>query len=391
MLQFLNEYDGSAAGRARLESQFRAQVQAVLASREGGDLTQLPRAEADVKKDPRGRIRLDAAGLATVETAERAYRGGRFETVALGELRRRADHAREQAGQQPARLRLWVFDGASPLTDIGALQATAAPGSLFQVASQFNCLESPAPCVTDVSYYPSDSTQGPRASVSAFPGTLVRHYAAPQLDGSRFVQVTNGEQINLLADVCRPGVAQVRSGYLLTADVADPPALARVLEEQFDAVRVGVHDELEVVLGYDWDGGVPSPPPTIGQVFTSTVAGGMYGLLPKNEPAWEAICRRLQRAAYLGTLLAAAGLGKGQAVLTLIGGGVFRNPVRLIWEAILWAVDEVAPALHRDLLVVVNGYNLGRQIPAAELHAAARARGGALVQFDREGGTVQAD
>ena len=33
-------------------------------------------------------------------------------------------------------------------TDIGSLQATAGPGMLFQVASQFNCLEAPGPFVT---------------------------------------------------------------------------------------------------------------------------------------------------------------------------------------------------------------------------------------------------
>ncbi len=192
MLQVLQAFDGSAADRDRLAGEFRAHLQAVLASRERGDLTQLPRAEADVKKDPAGHIRFDASGRATVSAAGRTYQGGRFETVALGELRRRALRAREQAGEPEARLRLWVFDGASPLTDIGALQATAPPGSLFQVASQFNCLESPGPHVTAVAHYPSDPTQGPRASVSAFPGTLVRHYAAPRVDGSRFVQVSDG-------------------------------------------------------------------------------------------------------------------------------------------------------------------------------------------------------
>jgi hypothetical protein len=51
--------------------------------------------------------------------------------------------------------------------------------------------------------------------------------------------------------------------------------------------------------------------------------------------------RQLQRAAYLGTLLAAVVLGKHTVVLTLIGGGVFGNPTRVIWDAIHWAVDEV--------------------------------------------------
>ncbi len=146
-----------------------------------------------------------------------------------------------------------------------------------------------------------------------------------------------------------------------------------------------------MVLGYDWEGAVVGPDRTVAQVFTSTVAGGMYGPLDTADPNWGTICRRLQRAAYLGTLLAAAGLGKGQVVLTLIGGGVFRNPDRLIWEALLGAVDEAGAALHRDLVVVVNGYNLGGHIPAPELHAAARTQGGALVRFDRDGGVPEAN
>jgi hypothetical protein len=65
----------------------------------------------------------------------------------------------------------------SPATDIGSLQATAGAGTLFPAASQFNCLESPGPYVVDVADYFHDQTQGPRASISAFPGTLPRHYA----------------------------------------------------------------------------------------------------------------------------------------------------------------------------------------------------------------------
>ncbi len=227
MLHLLQDYDGSAAGRERLEARLRTHLETVLASRDGGDLTQLARAERDVQKDPGGSIAFDAAGLATVNAAGRSYRAGRFAVPALAALRQRAQRERARAGHPQARLRLWVFDGASPLTDIGALQATAGPGSLFQVASQFNCLESPGPHLTNVAYYPSDPTQGPRASVSAFPATLVRHYAAPRADGARFVQVHDGEQVNLLAAVGGPDVAIVRNGYLRAGDVADPFAFAR--------------------------------------------------------------------------------------------------------------------------------------------------------------------
>ena len=96
------------------------------------------------------------------------------------------------------------------------------------------------------------------------------------------------------------------------------------------------------------------------------------------------IVRQLQRAAYAGTLLAAAALGKSHVVLTLIGGGVFGNPIPLIWESILrWAADSVKPLLHRDLCVVVNGYALGKQVEPQALYEAAAARGGTLARFTR--------
>src|SRR5207244_9763794 len=123
--------------------------------------------------------------------------------------------AAEGRSDTPPSVRLWVLDGASPATDVGSLQGTAEEGTLFQVASQFNCLESPGPFVASVSEYFNDFTQGPRASISAFPATLLRHYAAPGPNSERFVQTSGlGPQLDLLADVFEPGKSPVRNGYL---------------------------------------------------------------------------------------------------------------------------------------------------------------------------------
>jgi hypothetical protein len=54
----------------------------------------------------------------------------------------------------------------------------------------------------------------------------------------------------------------------------------------------------------------------------------------------------------------------------------------MIWEAMLWAMDAVHPLLHRALIVVMNGYNLGRHVPAHELRESAEARGGTLLVFE---------
>jgi len=385
VIELLDDCDEAEASRRAVIAGFDDHLRATVASLGRGDGGQVARVEAEVAADPARAIRFDASGRATVTAAGRTYAGGRFEILRLCELRSRALTARARAGRPEARRRLWIFDGASPATDIGALQAAAPPGSVFQVASQFNCLEAPGAYIARVAEYLHDPTQGPRASVSAFPATLVRHYAAPGDDGARFVQDGRGRQLDLLADVCDPGVAAVRSGYLRPSDIAQPAAFARALDDRFEAIAVGVHDGAEVVLGADWTGAVSAAPHrTIAQVLTSTIAGGMYGSLD-DDPAGAAIYRPLQRAAYLGTLLAAAALGKRRVVLTLIGGGVFANPTDVIWDAVLWASDHIAAYLHRDLSIILNGRTLSQEVAVAELRAAARARGGDLIRFDRSG------
>jgi len=354
-----------------------AEAQQAAAGRGNPDLVE--EAELAVRADPAGSFRFDPQGSATLTAARNTWHAGHFEAVSIGTLRQRA--ATSATG---GRVRLWVIAGGSPLTDIGSLQATAGKEMLFQVASQFNCLESPGAYVTPVTSYFRDSTQGPRASISAFPGTLLRHYSAPGPDGERFVQESDKRQIDLLADVCDPAVARVVNGYLSSRGVADPHALVAALKERFDSIRVGVHNNVQVVLGYDWAGAVEdSEHRRIAQVFTSTVAGGGYGGLVPG--AFEAACRQLLRAAYLGTLLAAATLGRSRVVLTLIGGGVFSNPIPLIWDAIQWAIVEVEPLLSRNLDVVINGRNLGLYLDRKVILDAVRTRGGVILAFAASG------
>lgn len=360
--------------------QVGARYRALKATAKRGDRTQVFRAEDAVRRDP-SRIAFETDGTAKITILDRVYHAGRFEAPTIADLRARVTPASARAP-----LRLTMLLGASPLTDIGALQATAAPGTLFQAASQFNCLESPGPYVVPVGDYFHDFTQGPRASISAFPGTLVRHYAAPASDGTRFVQ-TDARQLDLLLDALPPDVARTESGYLTSQTIQDPTALVAALEAGFESIRVGVHDDVEVVLGYDWDGEVDGER-RIAQVFTSTYASGYSRDGALGEVHHE-VCRHLLRAAYLGTLLAAVALGKRTVVLTAIGGGVFRNPHPLIWESILWAADEVTPLLAAPLDVVFNGRDFS--VDCERLQADLRARGGVLVELDRTGLSVELD
>jgi hypothetical protein len=379
ILDLIVTHAADPANESDLRAAVAAHTASVRASAGCGNRSQVAQAESAVQRDPAAAFALDANGTATLHAGDTSWSAGRFATLSIRELR-------ERAHTTGGRIRLWAFDGAGPATDIGALQATAAQGALFQVASQFNCLESPGPYVVPVAQYFSDPTQGPRASISAFPATLLRHYAAPGPDGARFVQTSGGRQIDLLADACGPG--SVQSGYLTGANIADGAAFARALERGFDAIRVGVHDDVEVALGYNWDGALgDAVQHRIAQVFTSTVAGGSYGGERNLErTAFKDVSRLLLRAAYLGTLLAAAALGRQRVVLTLIGGGVFQNAVGDIWDAVRWAIDEATPLLARDLDVVVNGRNLGTLIDLdAQIMPELRARSGALLLFDNTG------
>lgn len=338
--------------------------------------------EAWVAAEGSGAFRFDPSGLATLQVGDRVFQAGRFRLASLADLRREAA-AREGGASAPGRLHLWVIDGGAAPTDIGSLQAHDGGGTLFQVASQFNCLEAPGPSVTSVARYLTDPTQGPRAAISAFPGTLLRHYAAPDGTGARFEQKEDGQQLELLGAVLDPAIARVRNGYLMAHEIRDPRALVQALEARFESICVGLHEEAEVVLGYDWEGVVTrTPPPHIAQVFTSTLAGGGYGSV---AGPLVGVCRQLLRAAYLGTLLSAVACGRSHVVLTLIGGGAFGNPPALIWDAIGWALDAVAPHVRGALTVIVNGRGLAGQLGPETLLSTVRARGGTLLSWPRGG------
>ena len=364
--------DGRADERAFV-SAARRHIERLADPAERGDRNLVRAAEAELRRNPNA-FSFDDRGVATLTSGGRSWSAGRFSSPSIGELR---DAARARGGT--GRVRLWVLDGASPATDVAAMQAFAGEHTLFQVASQFNCLEAPGPFVVPVSNYFDDPTQGPRAAISCFPAALLRHHAAPDGRGGRFEQSADGRQIDLLADAVGSGAVQ--HGYLDGRNI-DGAVLERRLRENFDSIRIGLHEEAEVALGHAWFGGVRRDAsdcgPIVTQVLTSTLAGGGYGG-DRLGPRFAPCSRLLLRAAYLGTLLSAAAVGCRQVVLTLIGGGVFANPREAIAEAIVRAVDDVSE-LGCGIEVFVNGYSLDPDTAKTLTHAARRS-GGLLVRM----------
>lgn len=367
----LNDHEVWAALSAHLSGLRRPSAASGVTRAEVGAL--LARVEDSVSRDPVAAFEWSRDGVAWLTAAGRRHRAGRFAACAIGDLDARV-RQRPRAGA----VTFSVVIGSHSLTDVGALQAMAGPGTLVQVASQFNCLEAPGPSLVRIADYVYDNTQGPRASVSAFPGTFLRHYAAPSADGARFTQ-TRARQVDLLSDVVDPDVAQVINGYLTGGAIADPRAFERALERGFERIRVGVHDEVDVVFGRDWGGAVDAPAPSIAQVFTSTLALGGYSYSGGDGDDHRGACASLLRAAYLGTLLAAFDLGKSTAILTLIGGGAFRNALRTIWDALLWAIDRADAVAPSDLAIVLNARDMGPEVSRREIIAATGARRGGVV------------
>ena len=344
-----------------------------------GDRTVVARAERTVAASPASCFRLQPDGSSRLQCDAGSWAAGRFDTPSLRDL----EFALSEGSGE---LRFFVMDGASPLTDIGWLQASAPQSAFFQVASQFNCLEAPGPSIVPVARYFSDGTQGPRATIGAFPGTLLRHYFAPTASGGRFTQVSGGPEIDLLANAL--GETGVHGGYLTGTGIDDAQAYAGELESNWLDLRVGIHEGLEVVFGGNWDGGLPEDAPSrIGQALTSTVSGGLYGADRLMGPeGFRAIARQLLRAGYYGTILGAARAQARWVCLTLIGGGVFGNPIDLIFEAIVWALDRAEGRLPDDMVVILNGRDLRRRLDINQVVLPeVRRREGLIVSFGETG------
>ncbi len=285
------------------------------------------------------RRQLVVEGTALHSRAKGASYGiGTLETPSLRQLRDRAKGA--SAG--PIRVRNVVGEA-------GALHGDAAhAGALFQVASQFNLLETTSPDVTPergVTGYVHDRTQGPACSLAAAAATLYRNYFAPVGDG---IGQTRERQIDCLRDLHDlladggPPLWEMRNGYALPTRPRLERfghrfrSLARRDRDRLRAaLRIGIHRDVQVTRA--------NPPHLVSQCFCSALPLG-YAQAASAE--WESFARLILEAAYEATLLAAAEnaarSGNRIVFLTLVGGGVFGNRHSWILGAMERAFDRLA-------------------------------------------------
>lgn len=209
-------------------------------------------------------------------------------------------------------------------------------GATFQVASNFNCLELASTNVTPaigVSLYASDYTQGPAAACCC-PGAVVyRNY---------FVEHNSGcigqlkQQLNLLQQT----PIHVVNGKTIIED--DTGLLESFDYKDENKYQVAVHENIEITTkktSRAWEYCDSKADKRIHQVFCSTLPLCDYAI--KTEKTLE-LTRHVLRSQYKSTILAAADLarrysgkeGSNKLILTLLGGGYFRNPFDVIGAAI---------------------------------------------------------
>lgn len=286
-----------------------------------------------------------ADGTLTSTANNRTFYVGPWETPSLEELRERVFGGDALAESGETGLTFQNVVGSAQTLHQRAENA----GAVFQVASQFNCLEMVSPGTRPedgVTRYYCDATQGPACALSCPAATVFRNYfVGPECQG----QAGRG-QIDCLAPVGnflgnpRQRFWKMSNGYSMP-DAKDGIAkLAKLLRgnrnlasEAAGKLQVGVH----------WDTEVKSGNHRVCQVFSSAVPVSYAKAVRSSD--WEPLARLVLAATYEATLAVATLLARerGERVtvfLTAVGGGAFGNRSMWIVGAIEGALKAYAQA-----------------------------------------------
>ncbi|KAF4691913.1 hypothetical protein FOZ60_014401 [Perkinsus olseni] len=223
-------------------------------------------------------------------------------------------------------------------------------GAVFQVASQFNCLEMPDMNLTPedgITNYITDPTQGPACAMECAPGTLYRNY---------FVDVNADGTLNEGGgdDSFEPGQ---RADRQLDCLAYVGKALHNDKENYWHLKNGG-----QLAVGVQWDtevSSVDSGEQRVCQVYCAAVPVAYAPGTTTDQ--WEPFARLVLRGCYESTLLVAAlrAIERGareKVFLTLVGGGVFGNDeqwiVDAIWESITSLESKFNRCLPIDIIIV---------------------------------------
>lgn len=219
--------------------------------------------------------------------------------------------------------------------DVSALEASAPPNSLFQVASNFHAFEQPRPnqspesgTLDDVF---DDHTQGPAAVLPTSLDLITRRYLLSTGEYTDAKLLSGQWPLDMLSKLHSRGVRITVGGW---ADIsnAEGPQYAN---EAFDLAKcVGAVLVKDALVTHDERGrNISSRNQRVHQVLTSTLDTTMF-----DSRIWMNI---FLVAAYINTLSAAKDLKASNVYLTLIGGGVFDNPLPCIFASMAIAFNTV--------------------------------------------------
>lgn len=234
----------------------------------------------------------------------------------------------------PKGMRLLV---ANEPAGVARLEVTAPKNSLFQVASNFHAFEQVAhdsspqsKPLQDIFY---DMTQGPAAVIPTSLDLITRRYL---YRGGREeytdAKLNEGRwPLDMLAKMHSRGVGITVGGWADITHAQDP----QYANEAFDLVKcVGAVLVKDALVTHDDRGReIASRNQRVHQVLTSTLDITLF-----DSRVWMNI---FLIAAYINTLTAASVLHVSNVYLTLIGGGVFANPIPCIFAAMAIAFNTV--------------------------------------------------
>ncbi|KAF4737033.1 hypothetical protein FOZ62_026796 [Perkinsus olseni] len=291
------------------------------------------------------------------------YEVGSFTTPSLAELRSAVSQNRapETPGVRPYK----QITIQNIVADVRELHRDPAnDGAVFQVASQFNCLEMPGMNTTPeegITNYNHDHTQGPACALECAPGTLFRNYfvkvmnngTAGEIDVSDVDKSAAGlgqydkKQLDGLQglgealDNRRNRYWTMKNGY---ATPSQRGSLAD-LKKRLEGLSKSTIDELttKITVGVQKDTQVSSVSDRVQKVTQVYCSALPVGYFPNTSPAdWEPFARMVLNSLYESTLLVAEReaqrTGRTKVFLTHVGGGVFGNDQRWIVDAIEKAV-----------------------------------------------------
>jgi len=219
-------------------------------------------------------------------------------------------------------------------------------GAVFQVASQFNCLEMNEPGARPedgVTRYYSDTTQGPACAISCPAGTVYRNYFVNGTGQSRGRQLDGLAEIAEIVGNAKEKYWKMINGYCLPTDAKSMGRLAQRLKED-EKLSEEVRNRLRI--GVHWDTEVANKDHRVCQVFCSALPVA-YAKSTRSQD-WEPFGRLVLQGTFEATLAIAAVLSaqrqsRVKVYLSAVGGGAFGNRTLWIIEAI-----ERALRIHAD-------------------------------------------